>query len=48
MPTEDMFKLDHKPPSTQLTKGKADETAWEVSGFLTLPIQGHPLVLETL
>lgn len=47
LPTEDMFKLGFKPPSTQWTKGQTDETAWEVSAFLTLAIQGHPLVLET-
>jgi len=47
IPTEDMFQLGFKPPSTQWTKGKTDETAWEVSAFLTLATQGHPLVLET-
>ena len=47
IPTEDMFQLGFKPPSTQWTKGQTDETAWEVSAFLTLATQGHPLVLET-
>jgi len=47
IPTEDMFKLGFKPPGTQWTKGQTDETAWEVGPFLTLAIQGHPLVLET-
>ena len=47
IPTEDMFKLGFKQPSTQLTKGQKDETAWEVGGFLTLAMQSHPLVLET-
>jgi hypothetical protein len=47
IPTEDMFKLGFKPPSTQWTKGQTDETAWEVGSFLSLATQGHPLVLET-
>lgn len=47
IPTEDMFKLGFKQPSTQWTKGQADETAWEVGPFLMLATQGHPLVLET-
>ncbi len=47
IPTEDMFKLGFKQPSTQWTKGQTDETAWEVGAFLTLATQGHPLVLET-
>lgn len=48
IPTEDMFKIGFKPPHTQWTKGQTDETAWEISPFLTLALQGHPLVLETL
>jgi len=47
LPTEELFKLGFKPPSTQWTKGQRDETAWEVGGFLNLATQGHPLVLET-
>jgi len=47
LPTEDMFKLGFKPPSTQWTKGQTDETAWEVGAFLNLATQSHPLVLET-
>ncbi len=47
IPTENMFKLGFKPPGTQWAKGPVDETAWEVSAFLTLATQGHPLVLET-
>ena len=47
IPTEDMFTLGFKPPGTQWTKGQADETAWEVGPFLSLAVQGHPLVLET-
>ncbi len=47
MPTEDMFQLGFKPPGTQWTQGKTDETAWEVGAFLTLATQSHPLVLET-
>jgi len=47
IPTEDMFKLGFKHPGTQWVKGQTDETAWEVSAFLTLATQGHPLVLET-
>jgi len=47
IPTEDLFKLGFKPPSTQWTKGQMDETAWEVSAFLSLATQSHPLVLET-
>ena len=47
MPTENMFQLGFKPPSTQWTQGKTDETAWEVGTFLTLATQSHPLVLET-
>jgi uncharacterized protein len=46
-PTEDMFKLGYKPPGSQWTKGRADETGWEVGPFLTLATQGHPLILET-
>lgn len=48
IPTEDMFKVGFKPPHTQWTKGQTDETAWEISPFLTLALQGHPLVIETL
>lgn len=47
IPTEDMFTLGFKPPGTQWTKGQSDETAWEVGHFLSLAVQGHPLVLET-
>ena len=47
IPTESMFKLGFKQPRTQWTKGQTDETAWEVSAFLSLATQGHPLALET-
>ena len=47
LPTEDMFKLGFKQPGTQWTKGREDETSWEVYPFLMLAIQGHPLILET-
>ncbi|MCA9480384.1 MAG: nucleotidyltransferase domain-containing protein [Nitrospira sp.] len=47
LPTEEMFKLGFKPPGTQWTKGAADETSWEVGPFLTVAVQGHPLILET-
>ncbi len=48
IPTDAIFKLDFKQPSTQWTKGQTDETAWEVVTFLSLATQGHPLALETL
>jgi hypothetical protein len=48
MPTEQMFHLGFKYPSTQWTKTGGDETAWEVGQFFMLATQCHPLVLETL
>ena len=48
IPTEDMFHLGFKPPTTHWTKGDNDETAWEIGPFLLLATQCHPLVLETL
>ena len=40
MPTEQMFHLGFKYPSTQWTKTGGDETAWEVGQFL---MHGHPM-----
>jgi uncharacterized protein len=48
IPTEEMFHLGFKHPSSQWTKGDGDETAWEIGQFLLLGTQGHPLILETL
>jgi predicted nucleotidyltransferase len=48
VPTADMFRLRFKPPGTHWAKSGEDETAWEVGPFLSLAVQCHPLVLETL
>ncbi len=48
MPTVDMFCPRFKPPGTRWAKSGEDETAWEVGLFLSLAVQCHPLVLETL
>lgn len=48
MPTVDMFRLRFKPPGTRWAKSGEDETAWEIGPFLSLAVQCHPLVLETL
>lgn len=48
MPTVDMFRLGFKPPRTRWAQSGDDETAWEIGPFLSLAIQCHPLVLETL
>ncbi|WP_447986960.1 nucleotidyltransferase domain-containing protein [Nitrospira sp. Nam74] len=47
-PTTEMFRLRFKPPGTHWAKSGEDETAWEVGPFLSLAVQCHPLVLETL
>ena len=47
IPTEEMFRLDFKYPSTSWTKEGGDEASWEVGQFLSLAIQSHPLILET-
>lgn len=46
--TTDMFRLGFKPPHTHWARSAEDETAWEVGPFLSLAVQCHPLVLETL
>jgi predicted nucleotidyltransferase len=46
-PTEDMLRLDAKPPAARWRKHDGDETAWEVGVFLSLAVQCHPLALET-
>jgi len=48
IPTETLFRLEYKPPASRWSKGDGDETAWEVGPFLSLAVQCHPLVLETL
>jgi uncharacterized protein len=48
MPTVDMFRLGFKQPGTRWPKNGEDETAWEVGSFLSLAVQCHPLLLETL
>ena len=48
MPTEKLFYLDFKYPSTRWAKTEGDETAWEVGQFLMLATQCHPHILETL
>jgi predicted nucleotidyltransferase len=48
IPTESLFRLDFKPPVSRWSKGDGDETAWEIGPFLSLAVQCHPLVLETL
>jgi predicted nucleotidyltransferase len=48
VPTEALFRLDYKPPVSRWSKGDGDETAWEIGPFLSLAVQCHPLVLETL
>ena len=48
MPTAEMFRIGFKPPGPRWAKSGEDETAWEVGPFLSLAVQCHPLVLETL
>jgi len=48
IPTEALFRLEYKPPVSRWSKGDGDETAWEIGPFLSLAVQCHPLVLETL
>jgi predicted nucleotidyltransferase len=48
VPTEDLFRLDFKSADVRWTKGPEEETAWEVGPFLSLALQCHPLILETL
>lgn len=47
IPTEEIFRLDFKYPTTSWTKEGGDEASWEVGQFLSLAIQSHPLILET-
>lgn len=48
IPTEGLFRLEYRPPASRWSKGDGDETAWEIGPFLSLAVQCHPLVLETL
>jgi hypothetical protein len=48
IPTADLFRLGFRYESTRLQEGLDDETAWEVGRFLSLAMQCHPLILETL
>lgn len=47
IPTIEMFCVGFKYQGPRMTKEGEDETAWEIGHFLTLALQGHPLVLET-
>lgn len=47
IPTTDLFRLDFKYPATSWKKGEGDEASWEITPFLSLAIQSHPLILET-
>jgi len=47
VPTETLFRLEYKPPTSRWSKEDGDETSWEVGPFLSLAVQCHPLVLET-
>ena len=46
IPTEDMFRLGFKYHPSFWSKEDGDETAWEISQFLSLATQSHPLILE--
>ncbi|MGH7254197.1 MAG: DNA polymerase beta superfamily protein [Nitrospirales bacterium] len=48
IPTVEMFHLGFTYRSSRWSKGNGDETAWEVGECLSLGVQGHPLILETL
>lgn len=48
LPTAELFRVGFKYQGTRMIKEEADETAWEISHFLQLALQSHPLVLETL
>lgn len=57
MPTIEMFRLGFKYQGTRWlegipdeagTRAEKDETLWEIGQFLSLAVQCHPLILETL
>ncbi len=48
IPTTDLFRINFKYPATSWKKGEGDEASWEVAPFLSLALQSHPLILETL
>ncbi len=48
LPTAELFRVGFKYQGTRMMKEEEDETSWEISHFLQLALQAHPLVLETL
>lgn len=47
LPTEEILKLGGKTDQTSWIEGKEDDTAWEVSKFLSMATKSNPTVLET-